>query len=98
MGCAHTIDSMPSAAFRGRRLLATTIPLVFLAAVACAPADEESPTDEPAAGEDTDGAGAADAAEDSGADQCQPGSIDTLEPDTLTIATSDPAYEPWMVD
>lgn len=33
-----------------------------------------------------------------GADQCTPENLDTLTADTLTIATSQPAYEPWVVN
>ena len=29
---------------------------------------------------------------------CSPGDLETLKPDTLTIATDEPAYEPWVVD
>ncbi|NED99398.1 ABC transporter substrate-binding protein [Phytoactinopolyspora halotolerans] len=31
-------------------------------------------------------------------DQCTPENLETFEAGTLTIATSEPAYEPWMVD
>lgn len=30
--------------------------------------------------------------------ECTPAGLQTLKPGTLTIATSEPAYEPWMVD
>jgi polar amino acid transport system substrate-binding protein len=32
------------------------------------------------------------------AEECSPENLETLEPDTLTIATDQPAFEPWMVD
>ena len=32
------------------------------------------------------------------AGDCAPASLQTVTPDTLTIATSEPAFEPWMVD
>jgi polar amino acid transport system substrate-binding protein len=76
---------------RGRRGAAVVLSLTFLTvATACAPADEEPTT------EDT---GAASGAPGSGESaQCTPDDLETLEPGTLTIGTSDPAYEPWMVD
>ena len=63
------------------------LPLVLLAAVVfaapgCAPEGSDS--------------GAAAPSADAGS--CAPEDLDTLEPDTLTIATDQPAYEPWMVD
>ncbi len=56
----------------------------LLAASACAPQDEDS-----------SGTGSSDGG-DAGA--CSPGDLQTVEPETLTIATDEPAYEPWMVD
>jgi polar amino acid transport system substrate-binding protein len=32
-----------------------------------------------------------------GGGSCSPADLDTLEPETLTIATDEPAYEPWVV-
>lgn len=75
---------VPSRARRAAAALSVTA-LTVAAAVACAPADEEPNTDDA-------GAGTGDAA------QCTPDDLETLEPGTLTIATSDPAYGPWMVD
>ena len=34
----------------------------------------------------------------SGKTDCSPEKLETLKPNTLTIATDQPAYEPWMVD
>ena len=58
-----------------------------LAVSACAPQSTESgsPASSPAA------------AEDSGTEECSPENLETLEPGTLTIATDQPAYEPWVV-
>ena len=57
-----------------------------LALTACAPQEEES------------GAPAAtSSAAEAAADECSPENLETLEPDTLTIATDEPAYEPWVV-
>ena len=70
-------------------------PLTSLAAVAllattfaaCAPADEAT--------DDTD---STTSAEPSAADDCTPDTMETIADATLTIATDDPAYEPWFVD
>ena len=53
-----------------------------LAVGACAP---ESESDSTGAEGNTGGGG------------CSPADLDTLEPETLTIATDEPAYEPWVV-
>ncbi len=66
-----------------RRLAPLTVLAAALAASACAPADDSTGAPAPA--------GPA-----SGA--CTPEALPTLEPGTLTIATDQPAYEPWMVD
>ncbi len=64
------------------------LPLAVLAAttvavVACAPQESD----------DTAASGSP-----AGGEACSPGELETLEPDTLTIATDEPAYEPWFVD
>lgn len=61
----------------------------------CAPADDASTEETDAAADATaeDGEEAAAVAGD-----CNPESLDTLEAGTLTIATGEPAYEPWIVD
>ena len=56
-----------------------------LAIAACAPQEES--TDAATTGSGSAATGA-----------CTPDELDTLEPGTLTIATDQPAYEPWMVD
>jgi polar amino acid transport system substrate-binding protein len=77
-----------------RSLRLALVPLAAAVALGgCAPADEDTDTtatDETAAespGEETEAAGA-----------CSPDALTTLQPGSLTIATSEPAYEPWMVD
>ncbi len=65
-----------------RRLLLLVVPLA-LAAAGCAPAEE------PAA--------PATSAGSSAAGDCTPEALQTLTPGTLTVATSEPAYEPWVV-
>jgi polar amino acid transport system substrate-binding protein len=58
-----------------------------LAVTACAPQSSES-------GSSTSSSSAA---ESPAGEECSPESLETLEPDTLTIATDQPAYEPWVV-
>ncbi|PWW24893.1 polar amino acid transport system substrate-binding protein [Geodermatophilus normandii] len=67
------------------------LPLVLaataaLALSACAPQEES-----------TD-AGSSGSGGSSATGACTPDELDTLEPGTLTIATDEPAYEPWFVD
>jgi polar amino acid transport system substrate-binding protein len=57
-----------------------------LALTACAPQDEGS-----------DASSGTSAAGSSAAAQCSPETLETLEEGTLTIATDEPAYEPWVV-
>lgn len=57
--------------------------VVLLAASACAPADEKA----------TDATSNEPASSD-----CTPDSLETVADGTLTVATDDPAYEPWFVD
>ncbi|NIZ93449.1 ABC transporter substrate-binding protein [Kineococcus rubinsiae] len=71
---------MPPAA-RMRLLGAAVLPLLALA-VGCAPAQEASPA--PAT------SGPASAAD------CAPGALPTLTEGTFTVATDDPAYDPWF--
>ena len=58
-----------------------------LALTACAPQDE---------GSDASGSSSS-AAGSSAAQECSPETLETLKPNTLTIATDQPAYEPWVV-
>ena len=60
-----------------------------LALTACAPQEEEG-TDASASGSS--------APASAEAEQCSPETLETLEPDTLTIATDEPAFEPWVVN
>jgi polar amino acid transport system substrate-binding protein len=73
-------------------MLRRPLPLAVAAAAAlavtgCAPQSSES-------GSSTSSSSAA---ESSAGEECSPESLETLEPDTLTIATDQPAYEPWVV-
>ncbi|HEY0644270.1 MAG TPA: ABC transporter substrate-binding protein [Nocardioides sp.] len=61
-----------------------------LALTACAPTDE--------ADTGTDSGAEASGSETPDAEQCTPDSMETVTAGTLTIATDDPAYEPWFVD
>jgi polar amino acid transport system substrate-binding protein len=67
---------------RRRPLPLLLLTAAALAATGCAPEGSDP--------------GAAPTTADAGS--CAPEDLDTLEPDTLTIATDQPAYEPWMVD
>jgi polar amino acid transport system substrate-binding protein len=77
-------------------MLKTSRPLALaaiaatLALTACAPTDEaDSGTD---AASETSGSASPDA------ESCTPDTMETVADGTLTIATDDPAYEPWFVD
>lgn len=83
---------------------ATAALALTVVATACAPEDgatdpANTAPDVTSTGESTDDSTAESPSEtsSSGAD-CEPGTLQTLEPDILTIATDQPAYEPWMVD
>jgi polar amino acid transport system substrate-binding protein len=65
--------------------LAVAATAVF-ALTACAPQDEAS---------DSSASGSSSRSAES--EDCAPENLETLEPDTLTIATDEPAYEPWVV-
>jgi polar amino acid transport system substrate-binding protein len=71
---------------RRRPLALAAVAAAGLALTACAPQGSD--------GE----ASSSSASGTASSDECSPENLDTLEPDTLTIATDQPAYEPWMVD
>ena len=72
------------------RPLAVAALAAALALTACAPTDEaDSGTD---AANETSGSASPDA------ESCTPDTMETVADGTLTIATDDPAYEPWFVD
>ncbi|HEU4492032.1 MAG TPA: transporter substrate-binding domain-containing protein [Jiangellales bacterium] len=78
-----------------RSLRLVLVPAAAAIALAgCAPADED--TDTTATEETT--AAESPREETEAAGGCTPDALSTLQPGTLTIATSEPAYEPWMVD
>jgi polar amino acid transport system substrate-binding protein len=70
-----------------RHLALAALATTTLALTACAPTDEAD------TGTDTSPASEAPAA-----DECTPDAMDTVTDGTLTIATDEPAYEPWFVD
>jgi polar amino acid transport system substrate-binding protein len=73
------------------RIAVAALATATFALTACAPTDEADTAS------DTGSAGAS-SSESPAADECTPDAMDTLTPGTLTIATDDPAYEPWFVD
>jgi polar amino acid transport system substrate-binding protein len=76
-----------------RHLAVVTLTAAAIALSACAPTDEaDSGTD---AGTDSSETSESEAP---AADACTPDTLETVADGTLTIATDDPAYEPWFVD
>lgn len=71
-----------------RHLAVAALATATLALTACAPTDEAADT----------GTDAAESSETPAADECTPDAMETVTAGTLTIATDDPAYEPWFVD
>ena len=74
-----------------RPLAVAALATAALVLTACAPTDEAEP--DTAAEADTSSE-----SESPAADECTPDSMETVADGTLTIATDDPAYEPWFVD
>ena len=72
------------------RALAAPLSLAVaaLALSSCAPRDEEGGS----------ASSSADSSESASAEECAKGSLDTYQDGTLTVATDDPAYEPWFMD
>ena len=73
-----------------RHLALAALATTTLALTACAPTDEAD------TGSDADAS--ASTSETPAADECTPDTMETVTDGTLTIATDDPAYEPWFVD
>ena len=74
-----------------RPLAVAAVATAALALTACAPTDEADTSTDSASEPTSD-------SESPAADECTPDSMETVTPGTLTIATDDPAYEPWFVD
>jgi polar amino acid transport system substrate-binding protein len=81
---------------RLRRTAFAVLPLLVVAAAACAPEDEPDTAPDPAASSDptdaTEGT-----SQTAAPDACAVETLPLLEPGTLTIGTDSPAYEPWFV-
>ena len=73
-----------------RPLAVAALAAATLALTACAPTDE--------ADTGTDSGSEASGSETPDGEQCTPDTMETVTAGTLTIATDDPAYEPWFVD
>ena len=73
-----------------RHCAVAAVATAALALTACAPTDE--------ADTGTDTGSEASGSETPTADECTPDTMETVSAGTLTIATDDPAYEPWFVD
>ncbi|WP_210437966.1 ABC transporter substrate-binding protein [Nocardioides xinjiangensis] len=71
-----------------RHLAAAALATATIALTACAPTDE---------GDGPESSGASESGSPA-ADECTPDAMETVTDGTLTIATDDPAYEPWFVD
>jgi polar amino acid transport system substrate-binding protein len=72
-----------------RRSLALLAAPLLLAAVACAPQEDDEPTD---------GASDQSSGDATGAASCAPENLPLKNPGTLTVGTDSPAFEPWFVD
>ena len=75
--------------FAMRHCAIAALATATFALTACAPTDEADSD----AGTDTTSESEAPAA-----DECTPDVMETITPSTLTIATDEPAFEPWVVD
>ncbi len=78
-----------------RHLAVAALATATLALTACAPTDEAD-TGTDAGSESSESSESP--AETPAADECTPDTMETVADGTLTIATDDPAYEPWFVD
>ena len=75
-----------------RHLALAALATATLALTACAPTDEAD------SGTDASESSSPSTSESAAADECTPDTMQTVADGTLTIATDDPAYEPWFVD
>jgi polar amino acid transport system substrate-binding protein len=76
-----------------RQLAVAALAAATLALTACAPTDEADSADDTSSDTGSDAS-----SETPAADECTPDTMETVADGTLTIATDDPAYEPWFVD
>ena len=75
-----------------RHLAVAALATAAIALTACAPTDEAD------TGTDSGSESSESPSETAAADECTPDTMETVTDGTLTIATDDPAYEPWFVD
>ena len=75
-----------------RHLAVAALATAAIALTACAPTDEAD------TGTDPGSESSESPSETAAADECTPDTMETVTDGTLTIATDDPAYEPWFVD
>ena len=75
-----------------RHLALAALATATLTLTACAPTDEAD------TGSDASDSASESTSETPAADECTPDTMETVADGTLTIATDDPAYEPWFVD
>jgi polar amino acid transport system substrate-binding protein len=81
-----------------RRLLLPAAVLVATVTAVAACGDGGEATDDGTTAEGTTAAaGATDESTDEAGGACSPDGLETLEPGTLTVATGEPAFEPWVV-
>ncbi|WP_111768162.1 ABC transporter substrate-binding protein [Nakamurella deserti] len=76
----------------------STTPTSTSAAAGTGPSATASASEDPSASAPAGSASAPAGSGGGAAAGCTPGELPTLSPGTLTIATSEPAYEPWIVD
>jgi polar amino acid transport system substrate-binding protein len=101
---------MTAAAFR-RAAASVAVLALTLAACGGDPDPDVTPTEEGAGAteaatdeandtepEDTEEPGTEEGGEAAGIDGCSPDELETFEPGTLTVATGDPVFPPWMLD
>src|SRR4051794_36472123 len=75
-----------------RHLAVVTLASAAIALSACAPTDEAD------SGSDSGSETPQSSESEAPAAECTPDAMETVADGTLTIATDDPAYEPWFVD
>ena len=98
---------MTTAAFR-RAAASIAVLALILAACGGDPDPDVTPTEEGVDAteeatqatepEDTEEAATEEGGEAAGVDGCSPDELETFEPGTLTVATGDPVFPPWMLD
>ncbi|MFA6300304.1 MAG: amino acid ABC transporter substrate-binding protein, partial [Nocardioides sp.] len=80
---------------RLRRTAFAVLPLLVVAATACAPEEEPDSAADPTPTSDTSES-PTDGTSETPADTCAVDTLPLLKPGTLTIGTDSPAYDPWF--